>query len=84
MITGREPREWEFGGPAIRLLGDMLQRIRTPLVIVGDEAREIKSFRVGTRRLERQLRGGERIAQRGATAEARIEGATAQRRGAEE
>ena len=23
VITGREPREWEFGGPAIRLLGDM-------------------------------------------------------------
>jgi nucleotide-binding universal stress UspA family protein len=44
VITGREPREWEFGGPAIRLLGDMLQRIRTPLVIVGDEAREMNLF----------------------------------------
>ena len=44
VLTGREPYEREFGGPAITLLGDMLDRIRTPLFVVGDEARAIDPF----------------------------------------
>lgn len=44
VLTGRQPHEWEFGGPAITLLGDMLQRIRTPLLVVGDETRELDPF----------------------------------------
>lgn len=44
VLTGREPYDREFGSPAITLLGDMLHRIRTPLLIVGDEARKIDPF----------------------------------------
>jgi nucleotide-binding universal stress UspA family protein len=44
VLTGREPHNREFGSPAITLLGDMLHRIRTPLLIVGDEARKIDPF----------------------------------------
>lgn len=44
VLTGREPYEWEFGGPTITLLGDMLHRIRTPLFVVGDQARTIDPF----------------------------------------
>jgi nucleotide-binding universal stress UspA family protein len=44
VITGREPYEREFGGPAITLLGDMLQRVRTPLLIVGDDKSDVDVF----------------------------------------
>jgi nucleotide-binding universal stress UspA family protein len=44
VLTGREPYDREFGSPAITLLGDMLHRIRTPLLIVGDETRKIDPF----------------------------------------
>ena len=36
VITGREPRQREFGGPAITLIGDLLSEIRTPLLVTGD------------------------------------------------
>lgn len=35
VVTGREPRKNELGAPAITLLGDLLQRSRTPLFIPG-------------------------------------------------
>jgi nucleotide-binding universal stress UspA family protein len=35
VITGREPKQREFGGPAITLLGDLLSRVRTPLLVIG-------------------------------------------------
>ncbi len=36
VITGREARTEQFGAPAISLIGDLLQRSRTPLFIPGD------------------------------------------------
>ena len=36
VITGREPKQREFGGPAITLIGDLLAEIRTPLLVTGD------------------------------------------------
>jgi nucleotide-binding universal stress UspA family protein len=36
VITGREPRQREFGGPAATIIGDLLAQIRTPLMITGD------------------------------------------------
>lgn len=44
VIIGREPHDREFGASAITLLGDMLHRIRTPLLIAGDEARNLDPF----------------------------------------
>jgi nucleotide-binding universal stress UspA family protein len=44
VITGREPREREFGGPAVTLIGDLLSQIRTPILIVGDGAAEFDPF----------------------------------------
>jgi nucleotide-binding universal stress UspA family protein len=44
VVTGRGPHEREFGGPAIRLIGDMLQSIRTPLLIVDDQSPQIDLF----------------------------------------
>jgi nucleotide-binding universal stress UspA family protein len=44
VLIGREPHDREFGAPAITLLGDMLYRIRTPLLIAGDQARKIDPF----------------------------------------
>ncbi|HET8749160.1 MAG TPA: universal stress protein [Sphingomicrobium sp.] len=44
LITGREPRQREFGGPAITLLGDLLQRSRTPLLVVGEENERFDPF----------------------------------------
>lgn len=44
VVIGRQPHDREFGAPAITLLGDMLYRIRTPLLIAGDEARGIDPF----------------------------------------
>lgn len=38
VVTGREPRSEQFGAPAISLIGDLLQRSRTPLFIPGDTA----------------------------------------------
>jgi len=36
VITGREPKQREFGGPAVILIGDLLAGIRTPLLVTGD------------------------------------------------
>lgn len=43
VLTGRNPSELEFG-PAITLLGDMLHRVRAPLFVIGDDAREVDPF----------------------------------------
>lgn len=44
VLTGREPHDREFGGPAITLIGDMLHSIRTPLFVLADESPEIDLF----------------------------------------
>ena len=44
LITGREPREREFGGPAVTLIGDLLAQVRTPLLVTGDTLREFDPF----------------------------------------
>ena len=41
VLMGHEPYGREFGESAISLLGDMLQRIRTPLFLIGDETQEV-------------------------------------------
>lgn len=37
VVTGRDPHRSDFPGPAIGLLGDLLSKSRTPLLIDGDE-----------------------------------------------
>lgn len=37
VVTGREPHQADFAGPAIGIMGDLLYRARTPLFIPGDE-----------------------------------------------
>lgn len=44
VLTGREPREREFGGPAVSLVGDMLHNMRTPLLVLGDGQDNIDPF----------------------------------------
>ena len=44
VITGREPHERDFGGPAISLIGDMLHNFRTPLLVLADETKDIDLF----------------------------------------
>jgi nucleotide-binding universal stress UspA family protein len=44
VLTGRQPENREFGGPSIAFLGDMLQNVRTPLLVIGDETAEIDPF----------------------------------------
>lgn len=44
VITGREPRQRDFGGPAITLIGDLLARIRTPLLVTGDRLADFDPF----------------------------------------
>ena len=44
VITGREPREREFGGPAIRLIGDLLSQIRTPMLVVDERCTDYDPF----------------------------------------
>ena len=44
VLTGREAHEWDFGRPPIGLLGDMLDSIRTPMFIPGDNQRQIDLF----------------------------------------
>ena len=44
VLTGRQPEKREFGGPSIAFLGDVLQSVRTPLLVIGDEAAEINPF----------------------------------------
>lgn len=36
VVTGREPRKAELGRPAVSLLGDLLESLRTPLLIRGE------------------------------------------------
>jgi hypothetical protein len=44
VITGREPNEREFGGPAVTLCSDLLAQLRSPLMITGDEAGNFDPF----------------------------------------
>lgn len=44
VITGREPREREFGGPAVTLIGDLLSQLRTPLLVTGDRTIDFDPF----------------------------------------
>lgn len=44
VITGREPRERDFGGPAITLIGDLFAQIRTPLLVTGDCSADFDPF----------------------------------------
>lgn len=44
VITGREPQEREFGGPAITLIGDLLAQIRTPLLVTGESPLDFDPF----------------------------------------
>ena len=44
LITGREPHEREFGGPAVTLVGDLLGQIRTPILITGDRMMDFDPF----------------------------------------
>lgn len=37
VVTGREPHRSDFAGPAVGLLGDLLQHSRTPLFVAGGE-----------------------------------------------
>jgi len=37
VVTGREPHRTDFAAPALRVLGDILYRARTPLFIPGDK-----------------------------------------------
>jgi nucleotide-binding universal stress UspA family protein len=34
LVTGREPHQREFGGPAVTLIGDLLAQVRTPILIL--------------------------------------------------
>ena len=44
VITGREPHEREFGGPAVTLIGDLLSTIRAPLLVVGKGSADFDPF----------------------------------------
>lgn len=44
VITGREPREREFGGPAVTLIGDLLSQLRTPLLVIGERTVDFDPF----------------------------------------
>jgi nucleotide-binding universal stress UspA family protein len=44
VIAGRQPEQREFGGPSIAFLGDMVQSIRTPLLVIGDDAATLDPF----------------------------------------
>jgi nucleotide-binding universal stress UspA family protein len=44
VLTGREPHEREFGGPAVTLLGDMVHRIRTPIAVISEERHSFDPF----------------------------------------
>ena len=37
IVFGREPHRYDFAGPAMGLIGDLLQRSRIPLLIPGDD-----------------------------------------------
>jgi nucleotide-binding universal stress UspA family protein len=39
LVTGREPQEREFGGPATVFLGSVLHRLRTPLLVMTDRCK---------------------------------------------
>jgi nucleotide-binding universal stress UspA family protein len=40
VITGREPKQRDFGGSGITLIGDLLAQLRTPLLVTGDRLLE--------------------------------------------
>lgn len=44
VLTGRETHDPELGRPAVSILGDLLQSIRTPLLVTGDGQRSIDPF----------------------------------------
>ncbi len=44
IITGREPKQRDFGGSGITLIGDLLAQIRTPLLVTGDRLVEWDSY----------------------------------------
>jgi nucleotide-binding universal stress UspA family protein len=44
VITGRQPQVRGFDRPAITLIGDLLSRVRSPLLVIGDETRDIDLF----------------------------------------
>ena len=41
VIFGRQPHRYDFAGPVLGLMGDLLHRTRTPLFIPGDEPRSV-------------------------------------------
>lgn len=44
LVCGRDLGDRGFGGSALALLGDLLRLVRTPLLILGDDRREIDLF----------------------------------------
>lgn len=44
IITGREPKQRDFGGPAVTLIGDLLAQIRTPLLVTGSRLDEWETY----------------------------------------
>jgi nucleotide-binding universal stress UspA family protein len=44
LIAGREPTRRKLAGPPVTLLGDLLQRSRTPLLVPGDESERFDPF----------------------------------------
>ena len=44
LVTGREPHEREFGGPAIALIGELLSQVRTSILVVGDRPADFDPF----------------------------------------
>jgi nucleotide-binding universal stress UspA family protein len=42
LVIGREPKSPEFGGQVISLLGGLLDHVRTPLLVLGDEVVGLK------------------------------------------
>ena len=47
VVTGRESPSPEFAGPSITLLGDLLHRMRTPLLVIGDGTKDFDPFGLG-------------------------------------
>jgi nucleotide-binding universal stress UspA family protein len=47
VVIGRESPSPEFAGPSITLLGDLLHRMRTPLLVIGDGTKDLDPFGLG-------------------------------------